>query len=223
LFSIKLRSIYVFVLSLNLFLLSGCLNQKTTPEKMYEVMEEVVIAESAFEKQQDPLVNAEKKEKQLYDEIISLGMKEYGQIVKLTDQALLLVKERETLMASETESIEKSKEKFEKLQPYIKELEEPVLNKAAKELFDVMMERYKLHDELQQSYSDALKLDKDLYQMFRNKDLSMDQLESQINQINEKYQQVYQINEKFNLNTKRYNELKLVFYKEAGFKIDNKI
>jgi hypothetical protein len=223
LFSIKLRSIYVFVLSLNLFLLSGCLNQKTTPEKMYEVMEEVVIAESAFEKQQDPLVNAEKKEKQLYDEIISLGMKEYGQIVKLTDQALLLVKERETLMASETESIEKSKEKFEKLQPYIKELEEPALKKAAKELFDVMMERYKLHDELQQSYSDALKLDKDLYQMFRNKDLSMDQLESQINQINEKYQQVYQINEKFNLNTKRYNELKLVFYKEAGFKIDNKI
>jgi hypothetical protein len=223
LFSIKLRSIYVFVLSLNLFLLSGCLNQKTTPEKMYEVMEEVVIAESAFEMQQDPLVNAEKKEKQLYDEIISLGMKEYGQIVKLTDQALLLVKERETLMASESESIKKSKVKFEKLQPYIKELEEPVLKKAAKELFNVMMERYKLHDELQQSYSDALKLDKDLYQMFRNKDLSMDQLESQINQINEKYQQVYQINEKFNLNTKRYNELKLVFYKEAGFKIDNKI
>jgi hypothetical protein len=223
LFSIKLRSIYVFVLSLNLFLLSGCLNQKTTPEKMYEVMEEVVIAESAFEMQQDPLVNAEKKEKQLYDEIISLGMKEYGQIVKLTDQALLLVKERETLMASESESIKKSKVKFEKLQPYIKELEEPVLKKAAKELFNVMMERYKLHDELQQSYSDALKLDKDLYQMLRNKDLSMDQLESQINQINEKYQQVYQINEKFNLNTKRYNELKLVFYKEAGFKIDNKI
>jgi hypothetical protein len=213
----------VFVLLLNLFLLSGCLNQKTTPEKMYEVMEEVVIAESAFEMQQDPLVNAEKKEKQLYDEIISLGMKEYGQIVKLTDQALLLVKEREKLMASESESIEKSKAKFEKLQPYIKELEEPVLKKAAMELFDVMMERYKLHDELQQSYSDALKLDKDLYQMFKNKDLSMDQLESQINQINEKYQQVYQINEKFNLNTKRYNELKLVFYKEAGFKIDNKI
>lgn len=186
-------------------------------------MEEVVIAESAFEMQQDPLVNAEKKEKQLYDEIISLGMKEYEQIVKLTDQALLLVKERETLMASETESIEKSKEKFEKLKPYIKELEEPALKKAAKELFDVMMERYKLHDELQQSYSIALKLDKDLYQMFRNKDLSIDQLESQINQINEKYQQVYQINEKFNLNTKRYNELKLVFYKEAGFKIDNKI
>lgn len=103
----------------NLIILSGCLNQKTTPEKMYEVMEEVVLEESTFEDQQSPLVQAEKEEKQLYDKIISLGMKEYEQIVKLSDEALLLVEKRKTLMASETTSIKQSEEQFKKLLPYI--------------------------------------------------------------------------------------------------------
>jgi hypothetical protein len=212
----------IFLLVVNLIILSGCLNQKTTTEKMYEVMEKVVMAETTFEAQQGPLVQAEKKEKQLYDEIISLGMKEYEQIVKLADEALLLVEERKTLMASETESIEKSEAQFEKLLPYIEKLEEPTLKKEAKKLYGVMVKRYRLHEDLQLAYTQALQLDKELYQMFKKEDLSMDELENQINHINEKYEKIYQINEQFNLNTEEYNELKLAFYQKAGFKIENK-
>lgn len=205
-----------------MFSLSGCLNQKTTPQKMYDVMEKVVTAEASFESQQDPLVLAEKKEKQLYDKIISLGMKEYDQIVKLSDEALKLVDERNTLMSKETESIDKSKVQFKKLLPYIDKLEDAAMKKDATELYDVMMERYKLHNQLQKNYTLAVTYDKELYRMFKAKDLTIEQIENQINKINETYTEVYKINEQFNIKTQKYNELKLGFYKKAGFKIENK-
>jgi hypothetical protein len=212
----------LLLLVVALIVLSGCLNQKTTPEKMYEVMEKVVLEETTFENQQSPLVQAEKKEKQLYDQIISLGMKEHEQIVKLADEALLLVEERKTLMASETASIEKSEVQFEKLLPYIEKLEEPSLKKDAKKLYEVMIKRYRLHEDLSLAYSQALQFDQELYQLFKRKDLSMEELENQINQINEIYENIYEINEQFNGNTEEYNDLKLLFYQKAGFKIENK-
>jgi hypothetical protein len=216
------KSILGLLAFILLMVLSGCLNQQTTPEKMYEVMEKVVLAESVFEEQQDPLVLAEEKEKLIYDQIISLGMKEHDQIIKLADEALILVEERKTFMDSETESMEKSKTQFEKLSPFIEKLEEPSLKEDAKNLYDVMMERYKLHGELQQSYITAIQLDKDLYQMFKIKDLSLEQLENQINKINIIYKKIYRINEQFNINTEEYNKLKLAFYQKAGFKIEDK-
>jgi hypothetical protein len=216
------RPILWIVLLVVLIILSGCLNQKTTAEKMYEVMEKVVLEETTFENQQSPLVQAEKEEKQLYDQIISLGMKEYEQIVKLADEALLLVEKRKALMATETKSIEKSEVEFKKLLPYIEKLDDPTLKKDAKKLYKIMLQRYMLHEKLNQTYSDATKLDTDLYQMFKRKDLSMEDLENQINQINIKYEKIFEINKQFNLNTEEYNDLKLVFYQKAGFKIENK-
>jgi hypothetical protein len=218
----KRTLVCLLLLVVALIVLSGCLNQKTTPEKMYEVMEKVVLEENTFENQQSPLVQAEKKEKQLYDQIISLGMKEHEQIVKLADEALLLVEERKTLMASETASIEKSEVQFKKLMPYIEKLEELSLKKDAKKLYEVMIKRYRLHEDLSLAYSQALQFDQELYQMFKRKDLSMEELENQINQINEIYENIYEINEQFNVNTEEYNELKLFFYQKAGFKIENK-
>lgn len=85
-----------------------------------------------------------------------------------------------------------------------------------------MIKRYRLHEDLNQAYSDALLLDTELYHLFKSKDLSMENLENQINQINEIYEKIYDINEQFNLNTEEYNDLKLVFYQKAGFKIENK-
>lgn len=202
-----------------LFLLSGCLNQKTTPEKMYDVMEKVVVAENTFKDQQDPLVSAEKKEKALYDQIINLGMKEHDKIVQLSEEALSLVEERKKLMGLETESIKKSEEVFKELSPYIKELKENSMKKDAQKLYDLMMERYSLHNKLQESYFQAIQYDKELYELFKNKELTIEQIENQLNKINIIYEEVYKINEQFNVQTEKYNELKLDFYQKAGFKI----
>jgi flagellin-specific chaperone FliS len=218
--TIRRRILTIIFILFSIFL-SACLDRKTTPEKMYEVMEQVVSAEIPFEAKQEPIVNAEKEEKEIYDEIITLGLKEYEEIVELSNKALLLIEERRTLITEESASIAKSKEQFEQLKPFIDKLENRDLQKKAMKLYDVMFERYRLHEELQLSYIEALNLDRELYEMFKNKAVAIDQLENQINLINDTYSEIYEINDHFNKSTATYNDLKLSFYKEAGLKIEN--
>ncbi|MBT2687854.1 YkyA family protein [Bacillus sp. ISL-47] len=195
------------------------MNQPTPEEKMYEILENVVAKEKTFEEQQDPLVNLEKKEKDLYDRIIALGMKEFDEITKLSDEASSIVDQRKDHMEKEQESIQASKVEFETLLPIIEEIEDKKVKEKSKLLYEIMMERYKIHDVLYKDYSKALEYDKELYAMFKKEDLSLEQLEEQISKINDMYEKILASNKQFNEKTEEYNEAKLSFYKEAGLEI----
>jgi len=214
------RLLPVFILAA--ILLSGCINEQKPEEKVYDVLEKVVEKEKDFEKQQEPLVKLETREKQLYDKIINLGMKDFEEIKKLSDEASAIVVQRKEHMEKEQKSILASKKEFESLSPVIEEIESQKLKDRAKELQEIMMDRYKIHDTLYQDYSNALQLDKELYAMFKKEDLTLDQLENQISKINEMYEKILSSNKQFNEKTKEYNEAKLDFYKEAGLEINTK-
>lgn len=201
-----------------IIILSGCSEKKTPVEQMYNVLESVVTKEKVFEDQQDPLIVLETREKELYDQIINLGMKEYEQIVKLSDEALTLSQQRKAHMEKETTSLKESEHEFKKIADIKNNLENPTLKKMANELYDLMMKRYQAHDELYKEYSEALQYDEGLYKMFQNKNLSLEDLEIQVTKLNETYKKVYAANENFNLYTEQYNEKKLSFYKKAGLK-----
>lgn len=205
---------------MGLVLLSGCQNQSSTVDEMYTVLENVVELEQSFEEQQDPLVELEREEKEIYSQIIALGMKEFDQIVSLSNEALEIVSKRQEHMQKEEESIQASKKEFEKFKPLIAELEDEELVKKANELNDTMLERFTTHDDLYKNYTQGLEFDKELYQMFQKEDLSIDQLEEQITKINDTYKVVLETNETFNEHTKKYNEIKLEFYKAAGIEVN---
>jgi Putative cell-wall binding lipoprotein len=209
---------FILLLSVLVVIFAGCTKEKTSVEKMYDILEKVVSAEKEFEEQQNPLVTLEKKEKEIYDQIIKLGMKEYDQIVKLSDEALLLADQRKEHMEKETNSIKESEKEFKKAAIIKDKFEDTALKKLANELYEIMIERYKAHDALNIEYNVALKNDKELYEMFKNKDLSLEDLETQVNKLNETYKRVYTANEKFNMLTEQYNDKKLSFYKQAGLK-----
>jgi predicted patatin/cPLA2 family phospholipase len=99
-------------------------------------------------------------------------------------------------------------------------MDDPTLKKIVNQLNDIMMKRYDAHRELYKQYSDAIQYDKELYQMFKNKNLSLEDLEAQINKLNETYKKVYTANDQFNKYTQQYNEKKLLFYKKAGLKTE---
>ncbi|MEH7082443.1 YkyA family protein [Neobacillus drentensis] len=212
---------FIFIILVLAVIFAGCTKEKTPEEKMYNVLEKVVKAEKVFEEQQNPLVALEKKEKGIYDQIIELGMKEYDQIVKLSDEALLLVDQRKELMDKETNSIKLSEKEFSKAANIKDKLEDPSLRKVANELYETMMKRYEAHNELFTEYNEALKNDKELYEMFKNKNLPLEDLESQVNKLNETYKKIYNANEKFNMLTEQYNDKKLLFYKQAGLNSSN--
>ncbi|WP_313801451.1 YkyA family protein [Cytobacillus sp.] len=220
--SISRKSCLFFVIVMGSFLLSACFSTSTPVEKMYDVLENVVSTENIFKEQQEPLVKLEKQEKEIYDKIISIGMKEFDEIIRLSDQAIDIVDKRKDHMNKEQESIAASQKEFNKVQQLINEIEEDALKEKAQNLFDTMTERYEIHDALYQKYLEGVKLDKELYLMFKNEDLQLEQLDDQITKINETYAEILKKNEDFNEKTKEYNESKLSFYKESGLKVDSK-
>ncbi len=200
-------------------IISGCVNSSSPVEQIYVVLEKVVASEKLFEQQQDPLVELERKEKEIYDKIISIGMKEFEEVSKLSDEAAQIVDQRKEHMAKEEESIQASAKEFKSIEPLIEEMEDPELKRLSKDLFDCMMERYSIHEEIFQHYSLAIQLDKELYTMFKKENLQLTELEEQINKINEAYGKIIDANKTFNEKTKQYNDLKLSFYKESGLDV----
>lgn len=208
----------ILLLILMSFVMSGCIN-KEPEQKMYDALEKVVAAEQVFKEQQDPLVQIEQQEKKIYDEIISLSMKEFDKIKKLSNEAIDLVEQRREHMEKERESIEQSKQEFEKTEDIINSFDDSTLKKTAEDLYGIMIERYDVHDELYTNYMASIELDKELYELFKQEDVTIEQLEAQIAKINDSYEKVLNDNEQFNVKTEEYNEAKLNFYKEAGIDV----
>jgi translation elongation factor EF-1beta len=215
---VKKISLAIFLLA-GVLSLAGCQDRQTPEEKMFTELEKVVTIEKVFEDQQDPLVQLETQEKEIYEQIISLGMKEYDQIVKLSDEALKIADKRKEHIDKENQSIEESKKEFENVAPIAKEIEEASLKKQAEKLQKTMAERYEVHNELYKNYTQGLKYDKELYGMLKDKDLSFDKLEEQINKVNAVYETVLKNNQLFNDKTEQYNNEKMAFYKSAGIEV----
>ncbi len=202
-------------------LLSGCMNREKPVEQMYRVLEEAVSAERVFEEQQDPLVTLEKGEKDIYNQIMAIGMKNHNEVVRLSDEALIMVAKREEHLQKETESLHLARKKFEQVADIKNKLDEEKQKKLADELYKIMMQRYDAHDQLSNEYSKALINDKELYEILKNKDLSFEVLEEKVTDLNQRYMKVFEENEEFNKLTTQYNEKKRSFYKESGLKLDS--
>lgn len=214
----KLVKVYIIMVTIS-FLLVGCMGGPSPEEQIYETLEKVVSLEKNFEEQQAPLIELEKQERSLYDEILALGMKEFEKIVTLSDEALVIVNQREERLNSEYDSIKSSKEEFQNVEQYIEEIKDEKVKEEANELVSIMNQRYESYDELYTTYNEAIKLDRELYEMFKNEELTLEELEAQINSINETYEKVVAANDSFNSLTEQYNKAKVTFYKNAGLEV----
>lgn len=218
---VRVKSRFLLLITvIGLGLLSGCFQQKTPTEKMYEVLEKVVATEKGYEEQQKPLVTAESKEEKIYNEMIGLGMKQYDQIVKLSNEALALTDQRKTMMEKETESLKKSEEQFQQVKELKTELNEKQLKQQIDQLYGIMEKRYRAHEELYKRYNDGINVDKRLYQMLKDKNSSLDALEKQVTKLNDEYKKIVDANNQFNLLTEQYNVKKMLFYRTAGLKTE---
>ncbi|MEI2664898.1 YkyA family protein [Rossellomorea sp. LJF3] len=206
---------FAFILGAAIFVLMGCVGGSSPEENVYKVLEETVAKESQYVKVQKPLQELEEKEQEIYTKIMDLGMKEFDQIVKLSDEALDNIDKRKEKIEKERESMSEAKKEFAKADEYIDDLESDDLKKDAEKLKKTMEERYQLHEKLTTSYLKALSLDKELYNMFKKKDLTMEELEKQISSINEQYEKIVKFNGDYNTKTEEFNKLKQEFYSKA--------
>ena len=215
-----LNKLHNFLLLLLFTLFLGGCSFFSPEERIYQVLEQTVKKEEDFEKQQKPLTQIENKEKELFEQIMGLGIEEMEQIKKLADEAIEFTEEREALLTKEHEAMKASKKEFEKSEKYIKKLEDKELQKEAKALYKLMEKRFETHDELYQVYNEGIKADRKLYQLLKDKSLEYEQLEGQIKKTNKIYKNLFKVNDEFNKLTDKYNQGKIEFYKNAGMKID---
>ncbi|WP_404351251.1 YkyA family protein [Sutcliffiella horikoshii] len=212
------RTVYTGTLAFSL-LLTGCVNGESAEQEIFQTLEEVVELEASFEEQQGPLLELEKEESAIYDEILTLGMKEFDQIVKLSQEGLALVEQKEAAMKSEKESIEAARKQFEEVKTSIESLEDEELKKEAQALYQLMEQRYEAYMTLSNHYMKSMEVEKEMYELFQTEDLTLEQLQVQINDLNEKYEKINEANQSFNEYTDQYNKAKLDFYKKAGLNV----
>ncbi|MDQ0177004.1 YkyA family protein [Bacillus chungangensis] len=211
------KSIFIMMMA---SLLSGCFHMTSPEETIYTIFEKTVEKEKDFKELQQPLVELEKKESAIYDQIMELGMKEFTKIKKLADDALLNVDERENMMVKEQEAMNASQEEFEKAKEYIDKIKEKELKKAANDLYILMKKRYQAHEILFDIYKEGLEADRQLYRLFKDEELEYDVLEGQIEVTNTHYAKLLEANNQFNEATEEFNEKKLVFYQQAGIQVE---
>ncbi|WP_245807728.1 YkyA family protein [Halobacillus massiliensis] len=195
------------------FLLAACSGEPK--EQMYDHLEEAVNLEETFREQQQPLQELEAEEEKIYNQIVELTSEEQKKINEMSEEALSIINERKDLLAEEKESIDEAKEEFDKAEGAADDLESEEAQKSADQLIEKMDQRYESYQELYDNYQTALNLDKELYEMFQNEDLTKDQLQGKVEEINESYTAIMEANEKFNQYTTEYNDLKKEFYEKA--------
>jgi rubrerythrin len=213
---------FAFIFAVAVFVLMGCVGGSSPQENIYKVLEETVAKEENYVEVQKPLQGLEEKEKEIYSKIMNLGMKEFDKIVKLSDDALKNISERKEYIEKERKAMKEAKDKFSNLDSYISKLEDEKLKSEAGKLEKTMKDRYQLHEELTNSYLDSLSLDKELYEQFKKKELTMEELEKQITSINEAYEKTIKLNKEYNTKTEQFNKLKQGFYSTAGIETEDK-
>lgn len=198
-------------------MLTGC--GMAVEEEIFNHLEKAVSLEGVFEEQQQPLVELEMKEQELYEKIIKLGMSEFNEIKVLSQEALAIIDEREARIEKEKDSIHASRQEFLLIESKVRKLKEESVKQKAEELLNAMKRRYDTYDLLYSYYKEAIALDRTLYEMFQREDLTLQQLEEQIRKINEMYDNVVKTNEQFNKLTDTYNVKKKEFYEAAGLDV----
>lgn len=205
------------LLGVAVIVLTACGEEPT--EIVYQHLENSVEHEQIFEEQQEPLHSAEERENELFEEIVALGTDEFEQISTLADEALVSIDSRVTMIEQEKESIEASYEEFIQIEEQVNNIEGEEARSLLDDLKKTMNERFENYQALYVAYSEAINSDRTLFKMLKQEDLTLEELQSQIELVNEAYGQVNEQKEKFNRSTDEYNEMKRAFYKAAELNV----
>ncbi|MFD2704964.1 YkyA family protein [Salibacterium lacus] len=209
------KKLYVCAAAAVFLVLNAC--GGNAAEQAYTHLEEAASLENGFEEQQEPIMNLEEKEQQLYEDMLSLGTEDMEQIQSLSEEAVGLAEERKQLLEQEKESIESAYEEYQSAVEQMNQVEQA--QEEAQAVEKAMENRYNAYQDLYESYQKAVKQDIDLYQAFSNEDLAIDELQNRIDTVNQQYNAVVENRDAFNRYTDEYNQAKQDFYEAAELDI----
>ncbi|MDX8044877.1 YkyA family protein [Gracilibacillus sp. S3-1-1] len=192
------------------FVLAGC-SGDSVANNMYNHLEKTIELEQPFVDGQAPFTALEEQEQDLYDQIINLTADEMDEIQTLADEAISTVAERKELLQTEAEAMEEAEEEFDLVKRFTDDLDDESKS-VAEDMVEAMDNRYEAYQQLNEAYLSSLEEDMTLYELFKDEDLTEEDLREQTDQVNAAYDEVLSINTEFNEWTDTYNQLKQDFY-----------
>jgi chromosome segregation ATPase len=194
-----------------LFLVTSC--NELANEEVLSAFQKIAKYESSVVEQQEKLNELEQKQNQLYDRIMSYGMKRFTMVAQLSKESLELIEERDKHIEKEYKAIQSAKQQINTIKKKIDQLHDENIRRQINRLVNIAEKRCETYDNLYLHYKEMLSLEKELYILLQNKYVGPEQLQQQINLMNEQYKELVSTNDQFNEYTKKYNEEKKQLYK----------
>jgi len=210
-----------FIAILLIALLVGCLGAKPE-EELYVAFENAANQEKTLFDNVKIFEQLETKAQELYNQIIQEGKEQNKAVIQQIEQAVINVNEREKLLKTEQDVLEKAQKEVKSVHSYINKIEDKKLQKQAKKVAEVYTNRYEAFRKMNESYKKSLILEKELYEKLKDKETKLKEISEKVKAINILNEETLKEKEKFNQYTKEYNEGKLAFYKAAKIKIKEK-
>ncbi|AQU79950.1 YkyA family protein [Planococcus faecalis] len=190
-----------------IFLLTACSGSGIRGD-LDQVLNDTFDAEEEYRAVQDDLEKREKTEQQLFEEIMALTQEEQDQVAKQAQTALDSADERLEFLKTEKESMQSAEENFTGIDKVIKAAEEVAVKADVEALKTKMKERFTAHSEFTKAYEKLIERQKELYEMLKKEETTLQLLQEKAAEVNEQNEQVQLAVTAFNEITKQVNELK---------------
>jgi methyl-accepting chemotaxis protein len=195
-----------------LLLLAGCSHLIGKQEVLSAFQKMAAYEKDAIEEQKK-LTELEQKQNAIYARMMSYGFKHFTKVAQLAKEALINIEEREKYVAREYKAMHSAKRQLNIAKRKMNELRDERIKRQINQFIEVAEQRYETYDKLYAEYKEMLALEKELYVLLQNKEVAAERFQRQIDRINERYQNIMDINEQLNAYTKKYNrEMKQLYH-----------
>ncbi|MFJ8356635.1 YkyA family protein [Bacillus paramycoides] len=207
---------------LSIGFLGGCLGAKPE-EELYVTLESAANQEKKLFDYVRVFNQSETKSQELYNQIIQEGKEHNETVIPKIEQAIATVTEREKLLEKEKDILEISTKEITSIHSYINKIDDQKLQRQAKKVEEVYVNRCASLQKLNESYKKTLQTEKELYEQLKEKETNLKEISEKVKTVNVLNEEITKEKEQFNQYTKEYNEKKLKFYKDAKIKIKEKM
>ncbi|ANU10420.1 hypothetical protein A1A1_00030 [Planococcus antarcticus DSM 14505] len=191
----------------SLLLLTAC-SGSGIREDLDQILNDTFNEEKDYRAVQDDLEEREKAEQQLFEEIMALTKEQQDLVAEQAQEALDSANERLEFLQAEKESMQSAEVNFAEIDGVIESAEEESVKADLEALKAGMLERFTAHDRFAEAYEELIVRQKELYEMLKNDESTLQMLQEKAAEVNKQNEQVQLAVTEFNELTQQVNDLK---------------
>lgn len=184
----------------------------------YVYYENLAETESVFYNTMEPLKELEALEYKLLIEMFEMKETEAAELKRKKEQAISFAEERVNKVQLSKENMLKIYKDLEKIKVYSEQLKNDETREALGALYEVTKLRGETIRELAAMYEKAATEDIETYELAGSFDSETSDIQASLLTVQSNYETIKKVQEKLNLETKEFSELKKKYYELIGEK-----